>query len=156
MTEPKPKRTYTDAQKQAKRERLQAWRAANPEKTKAQRARSYAKARLDPVARAKNCENVLRWQRENPDKVREKYARRLTREAEAGGARPTGDLAATLWAQYEGKCAYCGAPAEEWDHVVPMCAGGKTTADNCVPACRKCNAEKGTKILDPSAGRGML
>lgn len=37
-------------------------------------------------------------------------------------------------------CHYCGVvPAGTIDHVVPFCEGGKTSPENCVPACDPCN-----------------
>lgn len=48
-------------------------------------------------------------------------------------------------------CQYCGQrkPSEELsiDHVVPKSLGGKTTWDNCVLACVRCNARKANKTL---------
>jgi len=59
----------------------------------------------------------------------------------------------TLWRKaikeannYE--CIYCGQKHYEFDltidHVHPRCLGGTTNTYNCVPACRKCNQEKGS------------
>jgi 5-methylcytosine-specific restriction endonuclease McrA len=39
-------------------------------------------------------------------------------------------------------CQYCGAPAENVDHVVPRSRGGAHTWDNVVAACRRCNSKK--------------
>lgn len=44
---------------------------------------------------------------------------------------------------FEGMCAYCGAPADTWDHIYPVSRGGKTTPGNILPACRSCNSSKG-------------
>jgi hypothetical protein len=41
-----------------------------------------------------------------------------------------------------GLCVYCGAPANTWDHIVPVSKGGKTTPGNIVPACSHCNSSK--------------
>jgi 5-methylcytosine-specific restriction endonuclease McrA len=62
-------------------------------------------------------------------------------------------------------CHYCGQPdyihwwrnpngkpsgwvsfGHELDHVIPEVAGGPTTADNLVLACRPCNRRKGAKV----------
>jgi len=40
-------------------------------------------------------------------------------------------------------CVYCGEPAGEVDHVVPVKVGGVDTIDNLMPACRSCNRHKG-------------
>lgn len=52
-----------------------------------------------------------------------------------------------LFARDGNKCQYCGNlfPTSELsvDHVVPSCRGGKTTWDNVVCACVRCNVRKG-------------
>ena len=40
------------------------------------------------------------------------------------------------------RCQYCGATAENIDHVVPKSRGGTHTWDNVVASCRPCNARK--------------
>jgi 5-methylcytosine-specific restriction endonuclease McrA len=41
-------------------------------------------------------------------------------------------------------CVYCGAPAVEVDHIVPLSLGGDPYAmENLAPACKRCNASKG-------------
>lgn len=41
------------------------------------------------------------------------------------------------------ECAYCRQPAETWDHVVPFSRGGSDERWNMVPACARCNSQKG-------------
>ncbi len=42
------------------------------------------------------------------------------------------------------RCQYCGTGEHlTLDHVYPKSKGGKTTWDNLVTACRKCNSRKG-------------
>lgn len=52
-----------------------------------------------------------------------------------------------IFARDNRKCQYCGnkLPTDELslDHVVPKTQGGKTTWDNIVCACLKCNIKKG-------------
>jgi hypothetical protein len=46
-------------------------------------------------------------------------------------------------------CHYCAAPmAEEIDHVVPRTRGGADDSVNLVPACTRCNQEKGSFTAD--------
>lgn len=52
-----------------------------------------------------------------------------------------------LLEEFNGKCAYCGAPAETWDHIVPISKGGETKPYNIVPACASCNSSKKDKDL---------
>jgi len=55
------------------------------------------------------------------------------------------------------RCQYCGALAENIDHVVPRSRGGPHTWENVVASCRRCNARKedrlpeelGLKLLRP-------
>ena len=46
------------------------------------------------------------------------------------------------------KCAYCGADAMlTKDHVIPITKGGKTSADNVIPACTSCNSSKSNRDM---------
>ena len=36
-------------------------------------------------------------------------------------------------------CVYCGEPATDVDHVIPVIDGGSNSLANLVPACAKCN-----------------
>jgi len=61
------------------------------------------------------------------------------------------------------KCQYCGVrPGSEEltiDHIIPKCKGGKTTWENCVLACTRCNSIKGDfeleKVKNSKFPRGM-
>lgn len=46
------------------------------------------------------------------------------------------------------KCVYCGKTGVRFtiDHVVPRYRGGKSNFENCVTACKDCNAKKGHMI----------
>jgi 5-methylcytosine-specific restriction endonuclease McrA len=39
-------------------------------------------------------------------------------------------------------CQYCGAAAENLDHIVPRSRGGEHSWENVVAACRRCNSKK--------------
>lgn len=41
-----------------------------------------------------------------------------------------------------GRCVYCGAPAEEIDHIIPRALQGPNDRGNKMPICRKCNRAK--------------
>jgi hypothetical protein len=48
------------------------------------------------------------------------------------------------------RCAYCGDPSTEWDHLRPLVINRRPTGyiselPNLVPACGKCNQSKGNK-----------
>lgn len=118
----------------------------------------YRKANYSPeVAQRKNREydarypgkrraSFLRWQKENPEKNR---ARRDQRRALEHNT-PVCDFTLAQWQeikrQHFNRCHYCFREAVlERDHVVPLSKGGSHTAMNIVPACRKCNNNKGNK-----------
>lgn len=56
-------------------------------------------------------------------------------------------------------CQYCGRRfrSEELsiDHVVPRTRGGKSTWENCVVACTRCNTRKGNRTLSEAGMRLM-
>lgn len=69
--------------------------------------------------------------------------RRLRAHARRRGVEPIEtEYAETLLRIFEGKCAYCGAPASTWDHVVPISKGGLSVPGNLLPACVGCNSSK--------------
>lgn len=47
-------------------------------------------------------------------------------------------------------CAYCGCEVTEAtgtvDHIYPQTLGGKTSWDNCITACKRCNHTKGCNL----------
>jgi 5-methylcytosine-specific restriction endonuclease McrA len=48
------------------------------------------------------------------------------------------------------RCQYCGAAAENIDHVIPRSRGGMHAWDNVVASCRPCNARKRDHLLEDS------
>lgn len=59
------------------------------------------------------------------------------------------ELRKTRWWQQKtasGQCHYCGKKNAyknlTMDHVLPLTRGGKSTKDNLVPSCKKCNTAK--------------
>jgi 5-methylcytosine-specific restriction endonuclease McrA len=52
-----------------------------------------------------------------------------------------------VFARDQGRCQYCGRPAESIDHVVPRSKGGAHAWDNVVACCRQCNTYKGDRLL---------
>ncbi len=48
------------------------------------------------------------------------------------------------------RCQYCGASAENIDHVIPRSKGGPHAWDNVVAACRPCNTRKRDRLLEDS------
>lgn len=53
------------------------------------------------------------------------------------------------------KCVYCGSSKElTIDHVIPVSRNGKSTFENCVTACKKCNSKKNNRT--PTEARMYL
>ncbi len=55
-----------------------------------------------------------------------------------------------VFARDNHRCQYCGASAENIDHVIPRSKGGPHAWDNVVAACRLCNTAKRDRLLEDS------
>jgi 5-methylcytosine-specific restriction endonuclease McrA len=58
-----------------------------------------------------------------------------------------------LFIRDSNNCQYCGDRFGHddltVDHVIPRVMGGKTTWENCVASCQKCNTAKGKRLITP-------
>lgn len=56
----------------------------------------------------------------------------------------------TLWRRDDYQCQYCGVRTSELtiDHILPKSRGGKTSWENCVLACVKCNMKKADRTTE--------
>ena len=52
-----------------------------------------------------------------------------------------------VFARDHNRCQYCGAAAENIDHVIPRSRGGEHVWENVVAACRPCNTRKEDRLL---------
>jgi 5-methylcytosine-specific restriction endonuclease McrA len=148
------------------------WRERDPEATRERARATYERRREAHQARCREYyrENreaidaqVRQWQAANADRVRgykrnwisahpekgREYASRrralkLAAVCEHGINCVTAELLSSIPEQ---ECAYCGAPARDGDHVVPLARGGLHCRDNLVPACSPCNKSKGSRLL---------
>jgi len=54
------------------------------------------------------------------------------------------------------RCPYCHEllhdRATEWDHIIPICQGGKSAKDNLILCCAACNQEKGGRTPEQWLG----
>jgi len=75
-----------------------------------------------------------------PSVIRLKYFVRVPYRARASLSRRA------VFVRDHYQCQYCGAPAENVDHVVPRSRGGTHTWDNVVAACKACNTRKENRL----------
>ena len=58
-----------------------------------------------------------------------------------------------LFIRDSNNCQYCGDRFSfdelTIDHVIPRVMGGKSTWENCVASCQKCNTDKGKRLIKP-------
>jgi 5-methylcytosine-specific restriction endonuclease McrA len=103
------------------------WRAAHPDKERAQQQRAYAKSKGLSQAR---------------------------RRALMAGVPSEPYTRLEIYERDGGCCYLCSKPVAftvfEVDHVIPISAGGSNTRANVATSCRRCNRRKGARVLaDP-------
>lgn len=137
------------------------WRAANPEKVREMRDRSYARhrerrledMRIRREAHREEARAATRqWQKDNPDRV-----------ALHGQARRARKLAAfveyvhplVVLERADGECGICGGDVSpfdfEVDHIVPLSRGGLHNYENTQPAHKVCNRRKSDSLPEEIA-----
>jgi 5-methylcytosine-specific restriction endonuclease McrA len=84
------------------------------------------------------------WGRANPDKVK---AQQHKRRAALRNALHEPYTASEIFEACDYRCAYCDAPAEHLDHIMPLARGGADAAYNVTGACATCNQMKSD--MDP-------
>lgn len=127
------------------------YRASNPEKIKAYRQKNRERDRVSSANyHAKDPERsrqrLAAWRLANPEKAQAHVERRRARLLAASPNDFTGSQWREIKAAYGHRCVYCGKKPQrlEMDHILSLAQGGAHTASNIVPACRNCNAKKGT------------
>ena len=133
--------------KRSRRESQLKWRKDNPDKSKENCRKYYQGNRERELKRAKSkfqrfknggySDRRRLWDRVNCHK------RRAATQCE-------NPLTTKEWqqilAESNGCCVLCGVPQDiTIDHIIPVTKGGKHTANNVQPLCRKCNSSKGAK-----------
>lgn len=143
------------------REAASAWATVNAER-KQERMREYRRANADRIAEYKreyyraNAERERERAREHQREHRQtdtgravNRAKKARRRARKLGAECDGHTWQDLLAAFEDadlfRCAYCDAPWEHVDHVMPLALGGGEVVGNLVPACAPCNLSKGAR-----------
>lgn len=99
--------------------------------------------------RASNPEKVAatfkKWAQANPEKQRERGARRRARREQNGVYLVTNKERKRF---YSSPCFYCGSHEQiQIDHVIPIARGGRHSIGNLVAACFKCNNQKRARFI---------
>lgn len=109
--------------------------------------KGYRRGRAAALREANPAASRLRWQRfkaRHPERVRANASlQRASRQSAPSFLVTPADIARIL-AQ---PCAYCDAPSEHIDHVIPLSRGGRHSIGNLTGACAKCNQSKSNKLL---------
>ena len=53
-----------------------------------------------------------------------------------------------IYKAWDNCCGYCGEPATSLDHIIPRFKSGSSNCHNLLPACRRCNANKGSEDME--------
>jgi 5-methylcytosine-specific restriction endonuclease McrA len=122
--------------------RSRRWRLGHPEKAKEVSAR-YRKNHIEEK-RASHAKHV----KENPESWKIWRESHRARKMNAPGTFTVKEWKAMLL-EHDHRCCYCLEKSDKLtqDHVIPLTQGGRNDSSNIVPACRSCNAKKGTKSL---------
>ena len=100
--------------------------------------------------KAKHKAKVARWRDNNAERVAayKKTRHYLLQHAPGGVYEPARRDYQQRKAFYGGMCAYCGVKkADSFDHAIPLGRGGSNFPANIYPCCKRCNQNKGRKLL---------
>ena len=101
-------------------------------------SRKYAAAHREQIN-----ERGRRWRMANPDKVRDRKARRYAREHGRTAERVA---LSVLFTRDAGRCGLCGKPVQmgtaSIDHIIPLARGGEHTYRNTQLAHLDCNRRR--------------
>lgn len=137
------RRAWRAANPEVSRARVKAYRTKYPERFKAQR-QAYFKKYATELRRRKKLYAV-----KHRDRDREKRQAQTERYRARKRHAPINDFTVAQWqemkAHYGNRCVYCGRKMVRLaqDHITPLSQGGAHTRSNIVPACQSCNSKKG-------------
>lgn len=141
--------SLTPDQKAEQAAKLRAWTAENRERSR-ELARNFLE-RETAEQRERRLEKVRArrpiYERENPEVIAAKRARRRAREYGADGSYSAEDVRAILKSQGR-RCRYCNEALTRFhvDHFIPLSRGGSNWPSNLVLSCGRCNSSKGSKM----------
>jgi 5-methylcytosine-specific restriction endonuclease McrA len=122
---------------QKARDAVRRWNKSHPEQRRAAKRLYYARHR------EQHKEVMAAYHKAHPEVLRAKSNAYRARARAAEGQFTSAEWRA-LVESYGSKCAYRGEVGPvQVDHRTPLTRGGANSIDNILPACRKCNTEKG-------------
>jgi 5-methylcytosine-specific restriction endonuclease McrA len=139
------------------------WKLANREKVRQAALRFNRSAEGRNYFRRKSAENreknrahhnacALAWQKAHPWIVRANCAKRRARmkAARIGDVKQMAAFCRAMLERPFVACYWCAAEIpigkRTIDHVIPLAKGGAHCMRNLVPACKRCNSRKGSKL----------
>jgi hypothetical protein len=54
----------------------------------------------------------------------------------------------SIYEAWNCKCGYCGSEATSLDHIIPRFRSGSSNRNNLLPACQRCNNQKGSEKME--------
>ena len=142
------------------KERLKEWRRENPDKVRAQQARSNKKMSESGYHAdhyRKNSRRINdrrnRWLKETGKMDQYNHKRRSLLKEEV-----TPDEWNLILERYGSHCLVPGCINEDVtvDHVIPLSLGGRNHISNLQPLCKSHNSSKGAKVIDYRLDYGLL
>lgn len=122
---------------QKARDAVRRWNKSHPEQRRTAKRLYYARHREQHKA------VMAAYHKAHPEVLRAKSNAYRARARAAEGQFTSAEWRA-LVESYGGKCAYREEVGPvQVDHRTPLTRGGANSIDNILPACRKCNTEKG-------------
>ena len=125
------------------RERMAKWRAANPEKSRANSAAFQAKKRAERPEHMRRLRKA--WERKNRERLNTYVVQRKTL---IGDQKLSSGLVDLLMSEQGNRCPYCPKKITKCfalDHYMPLALGGQHADINIQLTCRTCNARKRDK-----------
>lgn len=129
---------------------VKADRLANPDKIR-ERKKLWHRLNADSL-RIKYAAKYQRLRAEKPEMLRDR-SRGIQQRRRARMLGVPHTLTEPEWAEivelFDSRCAYClrKVARPEQDHVIAISRGGPHSAENIVPACRRCNGRKGERSV---------
>lgn len=136
-------RAYHAQHREARLEANKRWAVAHPERRRELDRLCAAK----PAQKRKQLARHKQWRDKNRNVLRE-YARRRIAQMRATYVEKVDYRA--IFKEADGKCGICEKPLDlfgyNFDHIIPLAAGGSHTRENIQVTHEFCNKSKGAKV----------